>query len=114
MKNGNGHKYIYLSEPKLKTLKFIKNYIKKHNFSPTFAEISQAMKWSRARSGKIVSELYDLGFISKGISSHRKIEMTTEQMGSVANLNINKSYPIIESQAWVYLRKVFLKQVLKQ
>jgi SOS-response transcriptional repressor LexA len=99
MNNGNGHKYIYLSEPKLKTLKFIKNYIKKHNFSPTFAEISQAMKWSRARSGKIVSELYDLGFISKGISSHRKIEMTTEQMGSVANLNINKSYPVIESQA---------------
>ena len=88
MKNGNGHKHIYLSEPKLKTLKF----------SPTFAEISQAMKWSRARSGKIVSELYDLGFISKGISSHRKIEMTTEQMGSVANLNINKSYPVIESQ----------------
>jgi hypothetical protein len=40
--------------------------------------------------------------------------MTTEQMGSVANLNINKSYPVIESQAWVYLRKVFLKQVLKQ
>jgi len=93
MKNGNG-KYIYLSEPKLKTLKFIKNYIKKHNFSPTFAEISTALKWSRARSGKIVSELYDLGFISKGLSSHRKIEMTPEQMGSVANLNVNKSYPI--------------------
>jgi len=52
------------------------------------------MKWSRARSGKIVSELYDLGFISKGINAHRKIEMTTEQMGSVANLNVNKSYPI--------------------
>ena len=98
MKNGNG-KYIYLSEPKLKTLKFITKYIEKHNFSPTFAEISKSMKWSRARSGKIVSELYDLGFISKGISSHRKIEMTTEQMGSVANLNMNKSYPVIESQA---------------
>ena len=54
MKNGNGHKYIYLSEPKLKTLKFITKYIEKHNFSPTFAEISKALKWSRARSGKIV------------------------------------------------------------
>lgn len=52
-----------------------------------------------ARSGKIVSELYDLGFISKGINAHRKIEMTTEQMGSVANLNVNKSYPIQESLA---------------
>jgi len=112
MKNGNG-KYIYLSEPKLKTLKFITKYIEKHNFSPTFAEISKALKWSRARSGKIVSELYDLGFISKGINAHRKIEMTTEQMGSVANLNVNKSYPI-QGNAWVYLRKVFLKQVLKQ
>jgi len=112
MKNGNG-KYIYLSEPKLKTLKFITKYIEKHNFSPTFAEISKALKWSRARSGKIVSELYDLGFISKGINAHRKIEMTTEQMGSVANLNVNKSYPI-QGNAWVYLKKVFLKQVLKQ
>lgn len=112
MKNGNG-KYIYLSEPKLKTLKFITKYIEKHNFSPTFAEISKALKWSRARSGKIVSELYDLGFISKGINAHRKIEMTTEQMGSVANLNVNKSYPI-QGNAWVYSRKVFLKQVLKQ
>lgn len=112
MKNGNG-KYIYLSEPKLKTLKFITKYIEKHNFSPTFAEISKALKWSRARSGKIVSELYDLGFISKGINAHRKIEMTTEQMGSVANLNVNKSYPI-QGNAWVYLRKVFLKQVLRQ
>ena len=100
MKNGNG-KYIYLSEPKLKTLKFITKYIEKHNFSPTFAEISKALKWSRARSGKIVSELYDLGFISKGINAHRKIEMTTEQMGSVANLNVNKSYPVLESRAWV-------------
>ena len=98
MNNGNG-KYIYLSEPKFKTLKFIKLYIEKHQFSPTFAEISQKFKWSRARSGKIVSELYDLGFISKGISSHRKIEMNTEQMGSVANLNMNKSYPKIESRA---------------
>jgi len=112
MKNGNG-KYIYLSEPKLKTLKFITKYIEKHNFSPTFAEISKALKWSRARSGKIVSELYDLGFISKGINAHRKIEMTTEQMGSVANLNVNKSYPI-QGNAWVYLRKVFLRQVLRQ
>jgi len=112
MKNGNG-KYIYLSEPKLKTLKFITKYIEKHNFSPTFAEISKALKWSRARSGKIVSELYDLGFISKGINAHRKIEMTTEQMGSVANLNVNKSYPI-QGNAWVYLKKVFLKQVLRQ
>jgi len=99
MKNGNG-KYIYLSEPKLKTLKFITKYIEKHNFSPTFAEISKSMKWSRARSGKIVSELYNLGFISKGINAHRKIEMTTEQIGSVANLNVNKSYPIQES-LWV-------------
>ena len=41
MNNGNG-KYIYLSEPKLKTLKFITKYIEKHNFSPTFAEISKA------------------------------------------------------------------------
>ena len=96
MKNGNG-KYIYLSEPKLKTLKFITKYIEKHKFSPTFAEISKSMKWSRARSGKIVSELYNLGFISKGINAHRKIEMTTEQIGSVANLNVNKSYPIQEN-----------------
>ena len=96
MKNGNG-KYIYLSEPKLKTLKFITKYIEKHKFSPTFAEISKSMKWSRARSGKIVSELYNLGFISKGINAHRKIEMTTEQIGSVANLNVNKSYPVQES-----------------
>ncbi len=50
MNNGNG-KYIYLSEPKLKTLKFITKYIEKHNFSPTFAEISKSLKWSRARSG---------------------------------------------------------------
>ena len=97
----NENKYIYLSEPKLKTLKFIKQFIEKHNFSPTFAEISRKFSWSRARSGKIVSELYDLGFISKGISSHRKIEMNTEQLGSVGSLNMNKSYPIMESRAWL-------------
>ena len=95
--NGNGHKYIYLSEPKLKTLKYIKQFIEKHNYSPTFAEISKKFLWSRARSGKIVRELYELGFISKGINSHRKIEMSTDQMSSVATLNINKSYPIQES-----------------
>ena len=35
MNNGNG-KYIYLSEPKLKTLKFITKYIEKHNFQSDF------------------------------------------------------------------------------
>ena len=103
MKNGNAedHKYIYLSDPKLKTLKFIKKYIQKHNFSPTFAEISKAMKWSRARSGKIVRELYELGFISKGINAHRKIEMSEEQMIAVETYNLNKSYPVQEYRIWV-------------
>ena len=62
MKNGNAedHKYIYLSEPKLKTLKYIKQFIEKHNYSPTFAEISKKFLWSTNINGVNKAVNYDI------------------------------------------------------
>ena len=85
---------IYLSKIKYDVLNFISNFIKENNFSPTFVEVGKKFKFSRARAGKIISELYELGFISKGESSHRKIRMDTEQLVSIEHLNFNREYSV--------------------
>ena len=64
---------IYFSEVKYKVLDFIKKFIDEHDYSPTFLEIGENFSFSRARAGKICSELYKMGLINKGGSSHRKI-----------------------------------------
>ena len=85
---------IYLSKIKYDVLNFISNFIKENNFSPTFVEVGKKFKFSRARAGKIIAELYELGFISKGESSHRKIRMDTEQLVSIEHLNFNREYSV--------------------
>ena len=50
------------------------------------------MNFSRARAGKICSELYKMGLINKGGSSHRKIRMNPTQLKQVSSLKINREY----------------------
>ena len=64
--------YIYLSKIKFDVLNYIKQFIKDNEYSPTLAEIAKKLGFTRARAGVIVSELFDLGLISRGNSSHRK------------------------------------------
>jgi|LUMS01.1.fsa_nt_gb sulfur relay (sulfurtransferase) DsrC/TusE family protein len=92
MKNGNGHNQIYFSEVKFKVLKYIKNFIKQYGYSPTCKEIAKAHGYSRSRAGAICTDLYKMGLIYKGDSSHRKIRMTQAQIDSVSNLKINREY----------------------
>ena len=83
---------IYFSSVKFKVLDFIKKFIDEHDYSPTFLEIGLSMNFSRARAGKICSELYKMGLINKGGSSHRKIRMNPTQLKQVKKLKINREY----------------------
>ena len=85
---------IYFSSVKFKVLDFIKRFINEHDYSPTFLEIGLAMGYSRARAGKICSELYRMGLINKGGSSHRKIRMNPTQLKQVKGLKINREYSV--------------------
>ena len=85
---------IYFSSVKFKVLDFIKRFINEHDYSPTFLEIGENFSFSRARAGKICSELYKMGLINKGGSSHRKIRMNPTQLKRVKGLKINREYSV--------------------
>jgi len=85
---------IYFSSVKFKVLDFIKRFINEHDYSPTFLEIGLSQNFSRARAGKICSELYRMGLINKGGSSHRKIRMNPTQLKQVKGLKINREYSV--------------------
>jgi len=85
---------IYFSSVKFEVLDFIKRFINEHDYSPTFLEIGENCSFSRARAGKICSELYKMGLINKGGSSHRKIRMNPTQLKQVKGLKINREYSV--------------------
>lgn len=93
---------IYLSKIKYDVLKFISNFIKQHKYSPTYKEIGSKFKFSRARSGAICAELYELGLIQKGGSAHRKIRLSDKQHSDIKTLAFNKEYSTREMRVnWV-------------
>ena len=96
MKNGNGQKQVYLSAIKLDVLKFIKKFIDQHEYSPTYAEIGRKFKFSRARAGAIIAELYKLNLIGKSNQAFRNIEMSEQQLGKIPMLKVNKSYSTMD------------------
>ena len=59
MKNG----HIYLSQIKLDVLKFIKYFIHHNDYAPTYKEVGSKFRFSRARAGAIIAELYKLNLI---------------------------------------------------
>ena len=89
-------KYLYLSEIKWKVLQYINTFNKEKTYSPTYKEIATAHNFSRARAGAICSELFKLGFISKGKSAHRKIRLSRKQMNTIPTLHFNKEYPTMK------------------
>jgi len=97
MKNG----HIYLSAIKLDVLKFIKKFIKEHEYSPTYLEIGRKFKFSRARAGAIISELYKLNLISKSNQAQRNIELSDDQLEKISMLKVNKSYSTMDFRRWV-------------
>ena len=92
MKNG----HIYLSAIKLDVLKFIKKFIKEHEYSPTYLEIGRKFRFSRARAGAIISELYKLNLISKSDQAQRNIELSDDQLEKISMLKVNKSYSTMD------------------
>jgi predicted transcriptional regulator len=88
--------YIYLSKVKFDVLNYIKKFIKDNEYSPTLAEIASKLGFTRARAGVIVMELFSLGLISKGNSSHRKIRMSNKQIALTLNLQYNREYKLNE------------------
>jgi len=88
--------YIYLSKIKFDVLNYIKQFIKDNEYSPTLAEIAKKLGFTRARAGVIVMELFRLGLISKGNSSHRKIRMNQKQVALTLNLQYNREYKVNE------------------
>ena len=92
MKNG----HIYLSAIKLDVLKFIKKFIKEHEYSPTYLEIGRKFRFSRARAGAIISELYKLNLISKSDQAQRNIELSDDQLEKISILKVNKSYSTMD------------------
>ena len=86
----------YLSKIKYDVLKYISTFIKQHRYSPTYKEIAVKFKFSRARAGAIVAELFKLNLISKGGSAHRKIRLTDTQTDSIPTLLYNKEYSAMD------------------
>ena len=58
------------------------------------AEVARKFRFSRARAGKIVSELFLMGFITKGKSAHRNIRIEEYQQILIGNLQFNREYPV--------------------
>ena len=87
-------KFIYFSSVKYDVLRFIKAFIKERKYSPTHKEIGMNFNYSRARAAVVVTDLYKMGFISKGYSAHRNIRMDQDQLNAVANIKYNKEYKI--------------------
>ena len=92
MKNG----HIYLSQIKLDVLKFIKYFIHHNDYAPTYKEIGSKFRFSRARAGAIIAELYKLNLINKNKQAHRNIELTGKQLHKISMLKVNKSYSTME------------------
>ena len=92
--NKANEQYIYLSKIKLDVLKHILAFMLDKHYSPTFAEVARRFRFSRARVGKIVSELFLMGFITKGKSAHRNIRIDSNQMKVIDDLQYNCEYPV--------------------
>ena len=99
LKNGNG-KHIYISQIKKDVLNYIKNFIETYDFAPTYKEIGEKFKFSRARAGALIEEFYKLNLISKSNQAHRNIELTDDQLRIISNLKVNKSYSTMEFRRW--------------
>ena len=95
--NKQREQYIYLSKIKLDVLKHILAFSLDKRYSPTFAEVARKFRFSRARVGKIVSELFLMGFITKGKSAHRNIRIDDYQRKIIEDLQFNREYPIKET-----------------
>ena len=92
--NKANDQYIYLSKIKLDVLKHILAFTLDKHYSPTFAEVARRFRFSRARVGKIVSELFLMGFITKGKSAHRNIRIDDHQKQIIEDLQFNREYPV--------------------
>ena len=92
--SNNKEKYIYLSKIKFDVLKYILAFSLDKHYSPTFTEVARKFRFSRARAGKIVSELFLMGFITKGKSAHRNIRIEEYQQILIGNLQFNREYPV--------------------
>ena len=97
--------YIYLSSIKYDVLKFITSFIEDNKFSPTYLDIARKFRFSRARAGKVVRELFLIGLITKGYSAHRNIRMTKEQIKAVPNLRYNKEFKMINKDKLERIKK---------
>ena len=86
--------YIYLSKIKFDVLRHILAFSLDKHYSPTFVEVARRFRFSRARAGKIVSELFKMGFITKGKSAHRNIRIDGYQRKVIEQLRFNCEYPV--------------------
>ena len=85
---------IYFSKVKYDVARYIIHFYTLNQYTPTLFEIGQQFNFSRARAGKIVAELYKLGFITKGRSPHRRIRIDEDQISLINNVNFNREYPV--------------------
>ncbi len=70
---------MYLTRRQHEILGFLKNYISKHGYSPTFQEIAEHFKFSS--KGTVYKHLLNLkekGFITKCWNKSRSIELTSD------------------------------------
>jgi len=70
---------VYLTRRQHEILGFLKNYISKHGYSPTFQEIAEHFKFSS--KGTVYKHLLNLkekGFITKCWNKSRSIELTSD------------------------------------
>ena len=83
---------VYLSERKFKVFKYITEYFKENEYTPTFAEIAKDQGFTRSRANAIINDLTKIGLIDKGDASRRKIRLTNKQIKLVNSLKINITY----------------------
>lgn len=86
--------FIYFSKVKYDVAKYIVHFYTLNQYTPTLFEIGQQFNFTKARAGKIVAELYKLGFITKGRSPHRRIRIDEDQISLINTINFNREYPV--------------------
>ena len=84
---------IYFSKRKHEVFKFITDYFKNNDYTPTFAEIAKNLGFTRSRANAIVNDLVKIGLIDKETdASQRKIRLSKNQINILNKLKFNIMY----------------------
>jgi len=74
-----------LSEPQLKVLRSIRDYVSKHGISPTYDEIAAATGRGKATTRRTIDRIIRKGLLTRGPWRWRNLSLTPSGQAAAAN-----------------------------